>query len=220
MPLLSETLGTAIDAVSETAAAVSAKTLGVELKSIGVKVKSLDQRFGALGEKRKKLEEEIGNLAIVVGEAAGQDGLCGACSEAVFESLPQTAREVLPRLGPGAGDDLLGHDQPTLEACGLCDGEGVVQDGLCAPCFEETFGRPPQTTRDAPPLLGSEATFRLCPRGHPWKFRRHPRQAYACDTCGNRIKITMNNIDAEFYDCRKCDYSMCTGCHGKLARTS
>merc|ERR1719335_1400758 len=47
----------------------------------------------------------------------------------------------------------------------------------------------------------------VCPKGHDLK-RRKADAEYACDVCEKDIAT-----GKRFYDCRKCDWSICLKCH-------
>lgn len=49
-----------------------------------------------------------------------------------------------------------------------------------------------------------------CPQGHPLKKRKAP-SGYECDVCNSDIME-----GRRFFDCRKCDYSLCVKCHKTL----
>jgi len=65
--------------------------------------------------------------------------------------------------------------------------------------FSELFGS-----------LGSSAEPVCCPDNHRLKRRKCADEDYECDVCSSDIVA-----GKRFFDCRKCDYSICPKCHKK-----
>lgn len=67
--------------------------------------------------------------------------------------------------------------------------------------FEQVFMA--MNMDDAPPHVPV-----LCPEGHELKRRKAQSAEYECDLCGKDIAE-----GKRFFDCRKCDWSICQKCH-------
>jgi hypothetical protein len=62
--------------------------------------------------------------------------------------------------------------------------------------------------------MGAEIKI-ACPQGHDLKRRKAEAAEYECDVCQKDI-----STGKRFYDCRKCDFSMCQRCHKKAVEAA